>query len=433
MNTSQRVTIILLTLSVIVGVATGEKLYYRLSYLWGFLLAGSWIWSRLSIRGIKVERSARALRAQVGQIFEERFDVHNQSRMPRMWLEVNDESSLPGSEGSRVLTMIEGRQGRSYLARTRLIQRGVFPLGPTVLASGDIFGIFPISTQIPAKDTLLVYPMMVDVQYFPNPPGLLPGGEALRRRTHQVTPNAAGVREYIHGDPLNRIHWLSTARRNRMMVKEFELDPLADVWIFLDAAQSTQYELPRPPLDFKIQDLWQRNIKIELPPSTEEYEVSTAASLVRDYLRRGRSVGLVSSGSYLTLIPPDRGGRQLGKILEALAIVRAQGEVPLRGLVEMQVKHMVKGSSVVLITSSTQHEIVIVAEYLLRRGLRPIVVLIDASTFGGPEGSLELAIQIRSMGIPVRLVRNGVELVLSLADDLHQMTGSARNIPANNT
>lgn len=145
--------------------------------------------------------------------------------------------------------------------------------------------------------------MMVDVQYFPNPPGLLPGGEALRRRTHQVTPNAAGVREYFHGDPLNRIHWLSTARRNRLMVKEFELDPLADVWVFLDAAQSTQHELPRPPLDFKIQDLWQRNIKIELPPSTEEYGVSTAASLVRDYLRRGRSVGLVSSGSYLTLLP----------------------------------------------------------------------------------------------------------------------------------
>jgi uncharacterized protein (DUF58 family) len=325
--------------------------------------------------------------------------------------------------------MVEGRQGRSYLARTRLVQRGVFPLGPTVLASGDIFGIFPNSIRIPAKDNLLVYPMMVDVQLFPNPPGLLPGGEALRRRTHQVTPNAAGVREYTHGDPLNRIHWLSTARRNRFMVKEFELDPLADIWIFLDASRSTQYALPRPPIDFKVQDLWQRNIKIELPPTTEEYGVSVAASLVRDYLRRSRSVGLVSSGSYLTLIPPDRGGRQLGKILEALAIVRAEGEIPLRGLVEMQVKHMVKGSSVILITPSTHREILIITEYLLRRGLLPIVVLFDASSFGGPEGSIDLAIQIRSLGVPVRLVRNGVDLEVSLADDLQQITNMIRNTP----
>jgi uncharacterized protein (DUF58 family) len=430
MNTSQRVTIILLALSVIAGVTTGEKLYYRLSYLWGFLLLGSWVWSHFSIRGLIINRSARALRAQVGQIFEERFDIQNQTWLPRLWLEVNDESTLPGSEGSRVLSMIDGRQGRSYLARTRLIQRGVFPLGPTVLASGDIFGIFPASIRIPAKDTLLVYPMMVDVQFFPNPPGLLPGGEALRRRTHQVTPNAAGVREYSHGDPLNRIHWLSTARRDRLMVKEFELDPLADVWIFLDASRSIQYAQPRSPIDFKVQDLWQRNVKIDLPPTTEEYGVSVAASLVRDYLRRGRSVGLVSSGSFLTLIPPDRGGRQLGKILEALAIVKAEGDIPLRGLVEMQVKHMVKGSSVVLITPSTQHEIVIVAEYLLRRGLLPIVVLLDAASFGGPQESDDLVVQIRSMGVPVRLIKNGVALEASLADDLQPMTGAARTMPA---
>ena len=40
-------------------------------------------------------------------------------------------------------------------------------------------------------------------------------GEALRRRTHYVTTNAAGVRDYAPGDSFGRIHWPSTARRNR--------------------------------------------------------------------------------------------------------------------------------------------------------------------------------------------------------------------------
>jgi uncharacterized protein (DUF58 family) len=299
-----------------------------------------------------------------------------------------------------------------------LTRRGVFNLGPTVLSSGDIFGIFPSSFKIPNKDILLVYPMMVEITNFPNPPGLLPGGEALRRRTHQVTPNAAGVREYNQGDPLNRIHWLSSARRNRLIVKEFELDPLADVWIFVDAVKSTQYILHQPEEDVKIHDLWRKDVKIQLPFSTEEYSISIAASLVRDYLRRGRSVGLAAAGSYLALIPPDRGGRQLGKILEALATLRADGDVPLRGLVETQVKHMVKGSSVVLITASTEPEIMIVAEFLLRRGLRPVVVLLDSTTFGGPAGSEALSTDIRAIGIPVRLVKCGDELELALSDDL---------------
>jgi hypothetical protein len=55
--------------------------------------------------------------------------------------------------------------------------------------------------------------------------GLLSGGEALRRRTHYVTTNASGVRDYAPGDSFSRIHWRSTARRNRLIVKEFELDP----------------------------------------------------------------------------------------------------------------------------------------------------------------------------------------------------------------
>src|SRR3990172_259306 len=287
MTVSLRIVLILLALSLLVGASTGNQVYYQMSYLWILLLAGSWAWSHFSIRGLKIKRIARTLRAQVGQVFEERFEVQNLTRMPRLWLEIRDESGLPGSEGSRVLTLVEPNQSRSYLARTRLMERGSFMLGPTVLASGDFFGLFPVYEKTPSVDSLLVYPLMVDVQNFPSPPGLLPGGEALRRRTPQVTPNASGVREYVHGDPLNRIHWLSSARRDRLMVKEFELDPLADVWIFVDAQADVQSMRLHQEQLLTRQLLWQRDIKIKLPPSTGEFAVSTAASIARHYLRRG--------------------------------------------------------------------------------------------------------------------------------------------------
>jgi uncharacterized protein (DUF58 family) len=416
MTTGQRVVLILLVLCVAAGVATGGKLYYRLALFWALLFFGGWLWSTLSLRGLFCSRSAHTLRAQVGQIFEERFEVRNNNRMFRLWVEVHDESPLPGTDGSRVLTMIEGKQMRTYVARTRLVQRGAFPLGPTILSSGDIFGLFPSKRVISAHDSLLVYPMMVDVHSFPNPPGLLPGGEALRRRTHQVTPNAAGVRDYAPGDPLNRIHWMSTARRDRLIVKEFELDPLADVWLFVDAAHDVQAALPRDPQETRVKDIWQRAINIPLPPSTEEYGISIAASLARNYLRRGRSVGLVSAGHHLNLLPPDRGGRQLGKVLESLAILQAEGEIPLRGLVETQVKHMVRGSTVVLITSSVAKDIALVVDYLMQRGLRPVAVLLDAASFGGSSGSETLATNIRALGVPIRLVTNGCDLEMVLSN-----------------
>jgi uncharacterized protein (DUF58 family) len=371
--------------------------------------------SFLSLRGVLFKRTARALRSQVGQIFEEQYEIRNTGRLPRLWIEVRDQSGLPGSRGSHVLTLINGRESRTYLARTRLTERGVFTLGPTLLSSGDLFGIFPLKKVVAGRDALLVYPLVVDVRGFPNPPGLLPGGEALRRRTPQITPNAAGVREYEPGDPLNRIHWLSTVRRNRLIVKDFELDPLADVWIFLDASQSVQYSLPSRQEELEAQDVWRKKFKYTLPASTIEYGVSISASLARYYLQRGRAVGLVSAGPFLRILPSDRGGRQLGKILEFLALVKGEGSLPLQGLVEAQARHLPRGSTAVLVTPSTSDAVFKISDLLLRRGLRPVVVLINASTFGGYYKSDSILVSLKAIGIPVCLVDNGIDLSASLS------------------
>ena len=102
MTSAQRVVFFLLAVSLVAGAVTGQPLYYRLSYIWVLLLFGSWIMSWLSLRGVQLRRTARTLRSQVGQIFDERYEILNTSRLPRLWIEVRDESSLPGSHGSHV-------------------------------------------------------------------------------------------------------------------------------------------------------------------------------------------------------------------------------------------------------------------------------------------------------------------------------------------
>lgn len=414
MTYSARVVLILLGVSLLAGAFTGQPLYFRLSYLWGGLLLASYGMSRLALRGVRLRRTARNLRSQVGQVFEEHYELQNTSRLPRLWIEVKDESPLPGSHGSHVLTLIGGRESRTYLARTRLVERGIYPLGPTTISSGDLFGLFPVKRVIPNQETLLVYPMMVDVRSFPNPPGLLPGGEALRRRTPQITSNAAGVREYETGDPINRIHWVSTARRDRLMVKEFELDPLADVWIFVDASRSVQASKPYQRPEFDPRDFWRRKVKFDLPPSTLEYAVTVAASLARYYLQRSRAVGLAYADQSLRVLPSDRGGRQLGKILEALALVQAMSDLPLQSIVEAQARHLPRGSTTVLITPSTSDAVVRMVDLVVRRGLRPVVVLLDNASFGGYFSADRVAASLRAMNIPYCQVREGDDLASAL-------------------
>jgi uncharacterized protein (DUF58 family) len=415
--TSRRVVLGLLCLSLLGLAVTGSPIYSRLSYLWGLLLVGSWIWSGLALRGILLEREATTHRAQVGETLEERFVVQNTSRLPRPWLEVHDQSTLPGARGSRVLTLFKAQQRRSYLVSTRLVKRGVFSLGPTVLTTGDPFGLFTVKHALPSDGSLLVYPMIFDVRNFPSPAGVLSGGEALRRRTHQVTPNAASVRDYAPGDSLNRIHWVSTARRERLMVKEFELDPLSEVWIFVDAARAVQAALPYSLSDIAATSAGHPLAKMTLPPATEEYAVSIAASLGRYFLRRGRAVGLVSYGrSQLpNVLPAERGGRQLGKILEALALLQADGELPISALAMAQAQHLPRGSTVVLITPSTHRHVPVTVDHLLRLGLRPVVVLLDAASFGGSPGTKKVATAIAGLGVMALQVANGADLGTALS------------------
>jgi len=419
MTTSLRVVLVLLALSLLGLALSGLSIYGRMSYLWALLVVASWIWSQLSLRSVELERTTRTLRAYVGQVLEERFTVVNRGRLPRLWLQVRDHSDLPGARGSRVLTLIGAGEHRMYRARSRLVQRGVFSLGPTEVVSGDLFGLFPVSYTVPAQGSLVVYPIMVDLKAFPSPPGLLPGGEALQLRTHQVTPNASGVREYVPGDPLNRIHWLSSARRDRLIVKEFELDPLAEVWVFLDAESRVQASEPYSPPDEAVEAIWSPWKEVTLPPSTEEYGVSIVASLARHFLRRDRAVGLIStyqpSQSTPDVLPPDRGGRQLGKILEVLATLRARGDLSISALMAGHAQHMPRGSTIIVVTPSTEDEVALAADLLSQRGLRPVVVLIDAESFGGAPGTDRLADAITAVDVPVCRVENGDDLAAALS------------------
>jgi uncharacterized protein (DUF58 family) len=394
---------------------TGAALYVRLLYMGALILIFTWVWTRISLRGLRITRKARSLRASVGDVFEESFQVANLSRIPRPFVEVINQTNLPAAAGSRLLTWIGGRESRTYLARTWLTQRGAFPLGPTTLISGDPFGFFTNQRSFPSTGSLLVLPMIVPISDFPAPAGLLPGGKAIQRKSFDVTPHASGVREYMHGDALKRIHWPSTARRGKLMVKEFEQDPQSEFWIYLDAQKDVQAQLP-----YEIPKIWDnwifsRRPEIHLPPVTLEYGVSLAASLAHYFIEQRRAVGFVTDGPVYTVIPAERSERQESKVLETLAFVTGDGKLPLASLVDLQSPQMPLGSSALLITASIKDDIILSVELLERRKLRPIILLLMAHSFGGPEGSEALAARLEQRGVPVCRVYNNADLGQVLA------------------
>lgn len=400
-----------------------NPIYSRLAMVFLVVLVTSALWSGFSILRISLNRTTRTSRKQVGEIFAENYDVHNRSFFPKIWLKVTDKSQLVSSSGSRVLTGIGGRQSRTYIAYTLLQQRGWFTLGPTEVESGDILGLFLLIKSFESKMRLLVIPYMVDIQFFLAPLGILPGGYALREKTIEVTPYAAGVREYVPGDPLKRIHWPSSARKQMLIVKEFEKDPLAEVSIFLDMRKSVHVQRGDK-ADINLDPIWwvKSQKAFQLPPDTAEYAISIAASIAKYYLRQEREVGLIAASQSYTALPAERGERQLGKILETLAVVQPKGDMPLWALVSSQVGHLARGSTVILITPATDKQILTITMDLIQRGLIPVFILIDPESFGGIGSSDDIANQLTNHGIFYYVIREGdqIKSVLEAPQAIHR-------------
>jgi uncharacterized protein (DUF58 family) len=220
------VTVVVLAASV----ASGLPLLIHLSYalLATLLICAIWVWS--NAHWLEVARETRSYTTQVGKYAQERFTTRNRSILPKFWIEIRDRSSLPDHRASQVFEL-PPNGSRTWTVKTMCRRRGKFTLGPYSIVTGDPLGIFHRRRIVPDRRTIIVYPEVVELPRFELPAGDLPGGYALRQRANYVTPNASGIREYVPGDALSRIHWLSTARTGKLMTKEFELDPASDAGV----------------------------------------------------------------------------------------------------------------------------------------------------------------------------------------------------------
>ena len=69
---------------------TNRIIFSRLALLLFLLALVAAVWTLFSLQGINVYRFARVFRQQVGQVFEERFEIQNRSLIGHLWIEVDE-------------------------------------------------------------------------------------------------------------------------------------------------------------------------------------------------------------------------------------------------------------------------------------------------------------------------------------------------------
>ncbi|MEO6457638.1 MAG: DUF58 domain-containing protein [Chloroflexia bacterium] len=426
------------------ALTVGSRLFFYLAYVLAAVLVSALIWSQVSRRGLAVRRIVQPSTAQVGQVIHESIEVRNLSWLRKLWIEVRDRSTLPGHQVGAVVTL-PGNKAKRWNVRTRCLRRGLYRLGPTLIQTGDPFGLFQTSRLFDTKGELIVYPATAPLSSFGLPASDLPGGTRTQRRAYHSTPNAAGIREYQAGDPTNRIHWPISARTQKLMVKEFELDPTADLWLVLDlqeevhvsASESSIYEtagttgsrgesrLTDHGLPVRSTTLTE-TVAVPLDPTTEEYAVAVTASLASYFLEQGKSVGLIAWGQHKVTLPADRGGRQLVKMLRALAVLRAEGTVGLGELLTAESRQFSRQDTIVIVTPSLDESWVGALQVQLYKGITSVAVLVEPGTFGGEGNPMLLVSALSAIKVPSYLVKRDDSINSALGQEYGQF--ASRNL-----
>jgi uncharacterized protein (DUF58 family) len=345
-----------------------------------FLLTGgvARLWNRFCLHRIEYQRRLSHHQVFFGEEVVYEIEVTNRKALPLPWIRIEDE--LPEK-----VTLLKGKAEASVEDRVILTnifpinmyhrvkrrfpmhcaQRGAFLFGPTYIRSGDLFGFFRRETKIDKLDYLLVYPRLVPLEKLGIPSRQLFGDIRLKRHLFQDPVLTAGVRDYVSGDSLKRIHWKSTARLGKLQTKVYEPTTTIDISLFLDVRT-----LKEP--------FWGSVYQLQ------ELGIITAASISQHALKEGFRVGLnvnqITRFSRGMLKVPHSGHPdQLRHILEALAQIHQSETMGMAQYIRQEASSLPWGTTLLVVAAQPSEDLLAVLLDLMRVGRSVALVKVGGS------------------------------------------------------
>jgi uncharacterized protein (DUF58 family) len=279
------------------------------------------------------------------------------------------------------------------------LPRGRYPFGESRAVLEDAFGLERREVVLPAAGAILVYPRLTPLEALFSESGAHAheGRRLLVRRPSGFDLHS--VRDYEQGESLRKVHWRSTARRGKLMVKDLEDAPRDEVAVLLDASAGS--------------------VAGEPPDSSFDMQVRAAGSILAAHARRGRHAVLVVNSILRETQRVQAEDADWHRALELLAAVEPTAETSAAALLGEEASAASRALELTVVTAQLTPTLVdrLVQRALGRRGVA--VVFVDAPTFVGGEATvLPDLLRLQSAGVPVAVLQRG--------DDLGAKLGSRR-------
>jgi uncharacterized protein (DUF58 family) len=386
--------IVVLVALLALALVSGSILFLRLFSLVVLVTAVSYVWVRWSLHRLSVDTTQPPERLEVGDTFQREVIISNPGNLSRLWLKVEDSTDLPGHQDAAIVN-IARQSSYCWQANFKCRKRGRYHLGPVALTAADPLEIFTSTRTLGKEQEITIYPATIDLPLFNFASFSGSGRRSGYQSIKGISSHASSVREFTSGDNLHHIHWRSTARMGKLMVKTFDAErsykPPKVAWILLDMNEKAHFSRGEE--------------------TSEDYTITVAASLVKRFLQSGMQVGILASDEHHSLITPETGEKQLWDILETLALMKANKGRTLSELFSYHLDIFCHNPLVIIIATSASDSLIEAVSQLRSRVASTVVMLLDVASFGGPPWSSQMAQTLIQSGAQVYTMGKGASLV----------------------
>jgi uncharacterized protein (DUF58 family) len=262
---------------------------------------------------------------------------------------------------------IGAKEEKNFNYMIECYRRGVWKIGPMEVVSQDALGFFRFRQKLNVISNIIVYPSFFRVFAFPQ---LASGSVSwMGVETAKISGDSHeffGIREYQRGDAMSRIHWPSTARHNKLIVKQFERNAIQEATIVLDLKKGNNIGAGRE--------------------TTLEYAVKIAGSIAMYLINNGVFVQLIGYTKEAMVVPFGKGESHVFKIFEYLATVHSEGDYTLSETLEEASFITPYSSTLITIMLDNDMDSLSSLVQFKIKGIKLIVIVLSSSTFGHAEG-----------------------------------------------
>jgi uncharacterized protein (DUF58 family) len=194
--------------------------------------------SALLLSGFRYDQHVDAFAASKGETVKYRLTAGNRGLMLLPYVEVSfygADSLYKDEFAPRRLALPPRCRGRIDISLPCRF-KGAYEIGVRQIVFKDFLGLFTFRQNVAKLGDLVVYPRIVPLESFHVMAGYAGEPGEAAGRGHDRTENISDIRKYTRGDRLRSIHWKLSAKKEELMVKNFEQASGASMLLLIDAS-----------------------------------------------------------------------------------------------------------------------------------------------------------------------------------------------------